>query len=123
MTHDIGNLESSAVVDPDTGFGGNGVGEDHCIQDGPFAGYTNHLGPGYTYTDHCINRDFNQTYMILGGEDFLAAGHKRTKFAEAHPYIQSGPHNAGHSGIGGMVRGISTTTIEEKEHSELTLTR
>ncbi|MBE3050507.1 hypothetical protein IMZ48_50045 [Candidatus Bathyarchaeota archaeon] len=103
MTHDIGNLEGSALVDPDTGFGGNGVGEDHCIQDGPFAGFVNSLGPGYTFTDHCIHRDFNQTYMELGGEDFIAAAHRRKVFVEAEPYFQAGPHNGGHSGIGGLV--------------------
>lgn len=90
-------------MDPDTGFGGNGVGEDRCIQDGPFAGYVNSLGPGYTYTDRCIRRNFNETYLILGGQDFLDASLKRTKHEDADPYIQAGPHNAGHCAIGGLV--------------------
>src|SRR4051794_5629956 len=53
---DAGKFTSSIVLDPTYGFGGDGSGSSGCISTGPFAKYTNSLGPGYEITNHCINR-------------------------------------------------------------------
>jgi tyrosinase len=54
---DAGHFINSAVLDPVTGFGGNGRPSDGCITDGPFANYTNVIGPGFNNTLHCIDRN------------------------------------------------------------------
>lgn len=57
---DVGNILGSTILDPVTGFGGNGTGSDLCVSDGPFANVTLHLGPKYTNTDHCLSRNVNE---------------------------------------------------------------
>lgn len=58
-TIDAGNFIESPVLDPDTGFGGDGVAPNGCIADGPMVNYTSRFGPGYTVNDHCIYRSIN----------------------------------------------------------------
>lgn len=36
---DAGNFTHSVVLDPETGFGGDGYGANNCIKDGPFKDY------------------------------------------------------------------------------------
>ena len=103
VTYDAEDLFSSAILDPHTGFGGDGVGEDHCIQDGPFAGYVNSLGPGYRITDHCIQRRLNETYVKLALPEYIEACYARGGFTSAIPCIEATVHSSGHAGIGGMV--------------------
>ncbi|KAF5603905.1 monophenol monooxygenase [Fusarium subglutinans] len=43
-TRDAGNFMDSPLLDPDTGFGGNGTGLENCVTDGPFANTTLHIG-------------------------------------------------------------------------------
>ncbi|KAK3682973.1 hypothetical protein B0T22DRAFT_502113 [Podospora appendiculata] len=52
------NIISSAIYDPVTGFGGGGVAPTYCTTTGPFANYTNSIGPNYLATDGCIGRNF-----------------------------------------------------------------
>ncbi|SPO07230.1 uncharacterized protein DNG_09924 [Cephalotrichum gorgonifer] len=103
VTHDVGNLAGSAILNPDTGFGGDGVGEDRCIQDGPFASFINSLGPGYSITDHCITRRLNETYHAMGGQEYINACYRRSDFDTAEPCLEGAPHIAGHSAIGGIM--------------------
>ena len=65
------NLSTSEVVDPVTGFGGDGVGDDGCIADGPFAGYVNSLGPGYLIPDHCISRFINDEDSLAASQEYI----------------------------------------------------
>lgn len=103
MTYDAEDLPASAILDPETGFGGGGVGEDNCIEDGPFAGYVNSLAPGYRITDHCIHRRLNETYIQLAKQDYINVCYKETEFEKAGPCIEQTVHSSGHAGIGGLV--------------------
>ncbi|KAF8865197.1 Di-copper centre-containing protein [Acephala macrosclerotiorum] len=51
-------IADSPVFDTVYGFGGNGQGDDWCVQDGPFANMTIHLGPYYEISDTCLGRQF-----------------------------------------------------------------
>ena len=102
-TAEAGAFETSDVLDPTTGFGGNGVGDDGCIADGPFAGYVNGLGPGYLLTDHCITRFVSNTASASAAQSFLDACYEKETFVEAWPCIEGRPHGAGHGGVGGLV--------------------
>jgi tyrosinase len=110
---DAGNFAASPLLDPETGFGGDGEGEGQCIQDGPFKGYVNPIGPGERVSDHCINRNLGDCISVYGarlaGRQYVDACAELESYAEWWPCIEFGPHSAGHVGIGGEVssnRGI-----------------
>jgi tyrosinase len=92
------------LFDATYGFGGNGVGSAGCIATGPFANYTNSLGPGYENTQHCINRAINDQMSTGSSQANVDACLKLTTFEQAWPCIEGQPHAGGHGGVGGQVR-------------------
>ncbi|TLD33725.1 hypothetical protein PspLS_01635 [Pyricularia sp. CBS 133598] len=106
---DAGRFSSSVVFDPVTGFGGNGSGRDGCITDGPFANYTNSLGPGYEVTDHCIDRAIGNFISTLSSQDNVDRCVSQTTWQQAWECIESLPHVGGHAGVGRqMSNGVSS---------------
>lgn len=97
---DAGNFSTSIVLDPVHGFGGDGRANDSCITDGPFANYTNALGPGYLITDHCIDRNISDEASKLSGQGYVDICYTNTTFETAWPCMEANPHQGGHSGIG-----------------------
>lgn len=81
---------TSSVLDPITGFGGDGVAPDGCIADGPFAGYVNGLGPGYKLGDNCINRFVNDTVSRMSGQEYIDACYVKKTFEEFWPCAEGG---------------------------------
>ena len=73
------------MFDPVTGFGGDGKGSDGCITDGPFANYTNSVGPGYLMTDHCIDRAISNQISFGSSQTEVDACYKFETFLEAWP--------------------------------------
>ena len=100
---DAGAFSKSIVLDPVVGFGGNGTGEGICIEDGPFANYTNSLGPGYVIRDHCIDRWVSDFMSQHASPPLVDRCMNMTTFLEFWPCLESGPHSAGHGGIGAQV--------------------
>ncbi|KXJ87286.1 hypothetical protein Micbo1qcDRAFT_185635 [Microdochium bolleyi] len=108
-TRDAGNFKASPLLDPDTGFGGDGTGPDGCVTDGPFANTTLHVGPGQRTQDHCLSRkvsDFNST---LGNETYVQQCHEKTTFLDFWQESGFTTHGAGHSGIGGVMEDIDAS--------------
>ncbi|KAL2160796.1 hypothetical protein VTH06DRAFT_993 [Thermothelomyces fergusii] len=106
---DAGRFSRSELFDPVYGFGGDGVGRDRCIADGPFANYTNALGPGYENTDHCINRAINDWASQGSSQQYVDACLALETFEDAWPCIEGRPHSGGHGGVGGqMQNGVSS---------------
>ena len=93
----------SDVLDPITGFGGDGVGADGCIADGPFANFTNSLGPGYRIGSNCINRFVSDAISVMAGQEYLDFCLKKKTFVEFWPCAENAPHRSGHGGVGGKV--------------------
>lgn len=103
--HDAGHFSASDVFSPRDGFGGDGAGPDDCIQDGPFAEYILHMGPGYSNTEHCITRSINDNVSNAASLHRIQECLQQPDFANAWPCIEAAPHIAGHRGVGaGMVR-------------------
>lgn len=102
-TREAGAFDVSDVLDPVTGFGGNGVGEEGCIEDGPFAGYVNGLGPGYFITEHCITRFVNNNASSRAEQQYIDRCYEAESFVDAWPCMEGSPHSAGHGGVGGLV--------------------
>ncbi|KAK0657776.1 hypothetical protein B0T16DRAFT_386256 [Cercophora newfieldiana] len=100
---DAGAFSKSILLDPVLGFGGNGVGPNKCIQDGPFANYTNSLGPGYLVQDHCIDRDINDLFSTTAAAATVERCLNTTTYLDFWPCIENGPHGAGHGGIGAQM--------------------
>jgi tyrosinase len=100
---DAGRFIKSVVLDPITGFGGNGVGEKGCIVDGPFANYSDNLGPGYKIGEHCIYRFVNDTLSLMAGREYIDFCYTKTTFDKFWPCAEQAPHNGGHAGVGGKM--------------------
>lgn len=100
---EAGYFSSSDIFNPKTGFGGDGVGEEGCIDDGPFAGYVNSLGPGYRLTDHCITRFISDEASLGSLQESVDACHEAETFIDAWICIEAAPHRGGHGGVGGLV--------------------
>ena len=100
---DVDDWTSSVLFDPDTGFGGNGVGASQCIADGPFKDYISAIGPGETFTEHCIQRDINKCAAKTAAPSVVEGCLKMENFSTFWPCIEGGPHGAGHGGVGGEV--------------------
>src|SRR5689334_5211444 len=100
---DVGAFSKSVVLDPVTGFGGDGTGPRGCIVDGPFANYTNPIGPGYLISDHCIDRQISDRASNAAAPRVVEACMNTTSFMTFWPCIEGGPHGAGHGGIGAQM--------------------
>ncbi len=97
------NISTSAIFDPATGFGGDGLGDDSCIQDGPFANLTLHLGPVYEITDHCLSRSINSNAIAWANQTYLDTVYAATNYSDAWPLFSSWPHTSGHATVAGVV--------------------
>ncbi|KAK0752696.1 hypothetical protein B0T18DRAFT_450835 [Schizothecium vesticola] len=104
-TRDAGKFYKSDVLDPVTGFGGNGVGANGCIVDGPFANFTNNLGPGYRVGDslNCINRFVNDAISVMAGQEYLDFCLKKKTYVDFWLCAENAPHRSGHGGVGGKM--------------------
>jgi tyrosinase len=100
---DAGNFKSSVIFDATYGFGGDGSGPRSCITTGPFANYTNSLGPGYQLTSHCIDRKISELMSLGSSQAQVNACLTMRDFATAWPCIEGNPHTGGHAGVGGQV--------------------
>ncbi|PGH16269.1 hypothetical protein AJ79_01808 [Helicocarpus griseus UAMH5409] len=100
---DAGKFSSSEIFDPVYGFGGNGVGNGNCITDGPFAKYTNRLGPGYEVTNHCMNRKINDETSSGASPNNVNKCMSQPDWLSAWNCIEGAPHVGGHDGVGGQM--------------------
>jgi len=103
---DAGHFSKSILLhnptNPDLTFGGDGdPSRNNCIQTGPFATYTNPIGPGYVINDHCIDRRINDAISGSAQPSVVQACMDKTTWMEFWPCIENrGPHSAGHGGVG-----------------------
>lgn len=108
-TLDMGDIASSVVFDPVTGFGGEG-GE--CIDDGPFAGLTINLSYNFTSLefyadDRCVFRRFNDNFFLAGNQTNIDACFDSDDPLVALPCYAAGPHGSGHGGVGGTMVNVA----------------
>lgn len=100
---DAGKFKSSVLLDPVYGFGGNGQGSNNCIKDGPFANYTNVIGPGYSNTNHCIDRRLDDTTSRSSSKTEVDKCLASKDWSTVWVCIEGSPHRGGHGGVGGEV--------------------
>ena len=85
------------------GFGGDGSGRTGCITTGPFANYSNSLGPGYAVTNHCIDRKIDESFSALTTQSQVDICLAKKDWASAWACIEGNIHTGGHAGIGAQV--------------------
>jgi tyrosinase len=105
---DAGHFSNSSLFDPVYGFGGDGRVGDRCITDGPFANYTNVIGPSYNNTKHCIDRRISDAVSILTNQTFVDQCNQFNRFEQAWQCMEGAPHAGGHGGVGGQVSSLTT---------------
>ncbi|EXL68034.1 hypothetical protein FOPG_15880 [Fusarium oxysporum f. sp. conglutinans race 2 54008] len=108
-TRDAGNFMGSPLLDPHTGFGGNGTDPDGCVIDGPFANTTLHIGPGQTLKAHCLSRSVNEKNSTLGNETYIQQCHNKSSYRDFWEATGFTTHGAGHSGVGGVMEDIDAS--------------
>ncbi|KAK5652225.1 hypothetical protein OQA88_10722 [Cercophora sp. LCS_1] len=102
-TLDAGSFSASLLLDPVTGFGGNGVGASRCIAAGPFANYTNPLGPGHAMADHRIERTITDFVSWAGHARYAQRCLAKSGWVSFWTCVEDGPHSAGHGGVGAQM--------------------
>ncbi|KAK1827430.1 hypothetical protein QBC39DRAFT_314872 [Podospora conica] len=107
---DAGAFSKSSLFDPTYGFGGDGDrSRGGCITTGPFANYTNSLGPSYQVTQHCIDRRISDGASSRSSQANVDACLAKKTWEEAWPCLEGAPHGGGHGGVGGqMTNGVSS---------------
>lgn len=85
-------------------FGGNGTGSGNCVEDGRFANYTLHIGPGDEDTDYCLRRAWNNEEAIANANStVLEMCNAYNTYAPWWNCISNIPHKGVHTYIGGVV--------------------
>jgi tyrosinase len=97
-------VSNATILDSVYGFGGDGHGDTYCITDGPFANYTNALGPGFIIGDHCIQRQITNWGIHSSSQERVDECMAMTNFTAFWKCAESGPHGGGHIAIGAQVR-------------------
>lgn len=100
---DVTALNESSVFDPDTGFGGNGVGDDECVADGPFQNLTLHINQTSSSANYCLSRSLDSSNFQKANQTYIDACYASANYSEAWQCYKSSPHTAGHAGVGGTV--------------------
>jgi len=107
-THTLHSFCHSPVFDPHTGFGGDGVGGNGCVTDGPFTSYTISLGPGHALNNTCLTRGFDESMILYLTSKQVANTTIQPTFERFWMELEGNspiikPHNAGHRAIGGVL--------------------
>ncbi|KAF2634875.1 Di-copper centre-containing protein [Massarina eburnea CBS 473.64] len=103
-TLDAGNFKASVVLDPETGFGGDGGGEKGCVQDGPFKDYVSGVGPYANSSAHCITRKIDECQSSKAAKVHVDKCMEKQTFNDFWPCIEENPHDGLHQGMGGLMR-------------------
>ncbi|ETS75470.1 hypothetical protein PFICI_12414 [Pestalotiopsis fici W106-1] len=106
------DIEDSTIFQSDA-FGGNGVGDDECIANGPFANVTLTFTPGEspfggnaTADDTCIFRDLSLS--TLQSSDFDECL-EEDNFEDMWDCVENGPHANGHGAVGGLMGNVANS--------------
>ncbi|KAL4940282.1 hypothetical protein BDV06DRAFT_224224 [Aspergillus oleicola] len=101
--YESGLLEDAAIFDTETGFGGNGQGDDRCVTDGPFANTTLHIRARAENADYCLSREFSQDNFGWANASNIAQCFALEMYRDAWACYNMYPHSAGHAAVGGVM--------------------
>ncbi|GME51120.1 Amino acid transporter [Neofusicoccum parvum] len=108
-TRDVAALANSSLFDPDTGFGGDGVGGDGCVVDGPFANLTLRFAKNGEFGDYCLERSLSSRGFEGAAQSNVEGCLESEGFESAWSCYEGPLHNAGHGGVGGTMVDLSSS--------------
>ncbi|RDH26962.1 hypothetical protein BDQ94DRAFT_164037 [Aspergillus welwitschiae] len=108
-TKDAGNFSNSSIFDSKSGFGGDGVGSNKCVVDGPFANITLHIGPGTSNKDHCLSRFIDEGNSSLANTTYVSSCQSQSTYIDYLDKSALTTHGAGHGGVGGVMYDIDSS--------------
>ncbi|KAL4866978.1 hypothetical protein BDV12DRAFT_198707 [Aspergillus spectabilis] len=97
-----GPLHEASIFDPVFGFGGDGVGEERCIQDGPFRDATLRMRAGGN-EEYCIGREFNESVFEWASRAHIEECFAIPDYTTAWECYNLYLHSAGHAAVGGVM--------------------
>ncbi|ETS84409.1 hypothetical protein PFICI_02434 [Pestalotiopsis fici W106-1] len=97
-TEDIDDIAGSDLWNY---YGHNGVGDDHCLGDGPFANITLRFTYNNTIGEYCLKRNWNQKVFNLTNQAQIDACMQYQNYTPAWRCWGFNPHGAGHQAVGG----------------------
>ncbi|KAF1958361.1 Di-copper centre-containing protein [Byssothecium circinans] len=103
-TLDAGNFRNSIVLDPETGFGGDGTGLGSCIVNGPFKDYISTVGAYTNASAHCITRKIDECQSSKAAQVNINKCTEKQTFGEFWSCMEEFPHDGLHQGIGGLMK-------------------
>ncbi|KAL3462254.1 hypothetical protein BJX64DRAFT_142470 [Aspergillus heterothallicus] len=101
--YESGPIHQAAIFDPVFGFGGDGSGEDGCIQDGPFRDLRLHMTRDTNDANYCLSRSFNQSVFNWASRANIEECFVMTDYNDAWQCYNVYPHSAGHAVVGGVM--------------------
>ncbi|KAI0153968.1 hypothetical protein BJ166DRAFT_372560 [Pestalotiopsis sp. NC0098] len=108
-TKDAGHFAQSDMFTSSNYFGplpGLNNGQPSCINSGAFAGMITHIGPGNSFTTHCISRGVTEQNTAQCNTNFVNYCLSRAAYADFETCLEYGPHGYGHNGIGGVMQDV-----------------
>ncbi|KAK3390616.1 amino acid transporter [Podospora didyma] len=104
QTNDVSNLRGAAVFDPISGFGGDGVGPDLCIGDGPFVNLTLRFNEDLAFDEpYCLVRNMSECLFQGAAPSFVNDCLGAETYVDAWACLEKSPHISGHWGVGGTM--------------------
>ncbi|KKK13556.1 hypothetical protein ARAM_001726 [Aspergillus rambellii] len=98
-----GPLNKSRIFDSTLGFGGNGIGDSKCVEDGPFKNLVLNIGRDGKNASYCLTRDFHQANFDWANSTYLDECRSIQNYTAAWACYHAYPHAAGHAGVGGLM--------------------
>ncbi|KAL4933212.1 putative amino acid transporter [Aspergillus undulatus] len=96
-------LKESKIFDTVFGFGGDGVGDDRCVRDGPFRDTTLHLKAHTANADYCLSRELSQELFGWANRSNIEQCYALKQYKDAWACYNMYPHSAGHAAVGAVM--------------------
>lgn len=102
-TKDAGKFSASKMFSDRLAFGGDGVGPNNCVIDGPYANLTVNIGKGFLTQPRCVNRKITDIFSTNCSAAAVEIAISGNTYDEAWLGMYMGPHLFGHIALAMMV--------------------
>jgi len=108
-TRDAGNFHNSPMF-TNAYFGAaplkTSSGQGTCLYNGAFAQFQAHIGPGSSYTTHCISRAVDEGLSSAITSSFVNTCASHPNYVDMQSCSFFGPHAYGHNAVGAVMSDV-----------------